>query len=515
MNITPKPTKITLADGSYVVGKGAGIGGDCTKAVKSLNEFTTALLGYGFGEGRDVILRLADGDFGEEGYLLSVGGDGVLITAATEQGLFYGVQTLKQLIAEYYDGEKSEIPAVEIFDKPVYAYRSFMLDCCRHFFDVAEVKKMINVCALLKLNRFHWGLSNDQGWRVQIDKYPKLIEVGSKRASTRDDGVPVEGYFTKTDVAEVLAYAADRFIEVIPEINMPGHSMAAIASYPHLSCEGKEIAVETRFGIKSTIFCAGKESTYEFLKDVLAEIAEMFPSPYVHIGGDEAVKPKWRACPDCQKTIEENGLKDEEELQAFFTKKIVDYLKTLGKTAIVWNEACKSGKLDADCILQYWREGGGAKQTKEELLKGRKVIISQFTPYYLDYPHGMHPLRAVYKFNPRIAEGDIWGVEGPLWTEYIATNTQVEKQTFPRLFAIAERGWSDPAKKEYVAFKSRVKYMDAILDGLGVEYTSTAEADVPRIRGTVDMLRFFANTVDKQLLAETKANRVKKKKRTK
>lgn len=520
MNIIPEPNTITPRKGAFVLSKNCGISENPSEIVANLNEFVQTYCGFTLKAGNDIILQIVDEKtLGNEGYILNIQQNSIYISAQKENGLFYGIQTLKQLIAEYTNNSCCKIPVVEIRDTPRFEYRSYMLDCCRHFFNVEFIKKMIDVCSLIKLNKFHWHLTEDQGWRIEIEKYPKLTTVGSIRKETRGDGIPVSGYYTKEQIRDVIAYASKRFIDIVPEFDVPGHTMAAIAAYPELSCTGNPVEVETYFGIKDTILCAGKNTTYEFVKDVLTEIADLFPYKLVHIGGDEAIKNHWRLCPDCRKAIANNHLKDEEELQAYFTEKIVAILTSLGKIPIVWNEAANSTKLNSNCILQYWRDGSDDAHVKRELKQGRKTIISKFTPYYLDYAHGMHPLRNVYEFNPLIVpEGfatgaeNIIGVEAPLWTEYVLTEEKATKMTFPRLLAVAETGWTFAQNKNLKAFKQKLPIFNAILAQKQIAYTSVKKSDVNKFIGMIQTVRFFMHAWDKKSLVDgIKANKEVKK----
>jgi N-acetyl-beta-hexosaminidase len=398
-----------------------------------------------------------------------------------------------------------------IKDIPRFEYRGFMFDCCRHFFGKDQIKQFLDVCALHKLSVFHWHLTEDQGWRIQIEKYPKLTEIGSKRAETRGDGVPHSGFFSKADVKEIVDYAAKRYIEVIPEIDMPGHMRAAIAAYPELGCAKKSIDVATRFGVHTEILCGGRDSTYQFIYDVLDEVAEMFPSKFVHLGGDEAPKIEWRKCPDCQKKVEEEGLASVEQLQGYLTNKALNHLKKLGKVAICWNESLHGGNLGENAVIQYWMGPSNGAESVAAANAGRKIIVSKFKPYYLDYPYGMTPLKATYKFEPKMpgftetGAKNILGVESPLWTEYVENFKQIEYQTFPRLTALSETGWTLPKNKNYKSFMERLPNMKGILSKYGITVVSDKEANPNFFKGKYKTLKFFINLAKPEDMARQRA----------
>lgn len=426
-----------------------------------------------------------------EVYKLDIGSSGVTISAASAQGLFYGRQTLKQLEEEY--GEA--LPLLSITDFPKYSYRGYMLDCSRHFFPVTLIKKQIDIMALLKLNKFHWHLTDDQGWRMQTDKYPLLTEIGSKRAQTAGDGKKVEGFYTKEEIREVVAYCAERFIDVVPEIDMPGHFKAALAAYPQYSCRQEDIKIGEGFGISPDILCAGKEEAYEFCFNILDEVAELFPYKYIHLGGDEALKLYWLQCPDCQRKMAENGLKNEEELQGYFMSKMTEYLNKKGRTVINWNDGMLGGNLSGDIAVQYWKESKVCKDVvRKEGAKGREIILSPFFSFYLDYPHGMTPLKKTYnyKIDDEIASNVI-GMEAPLWTEHVKDEKTVWEMTYPRLAALAEISWS--GKQDYKSFLTRLENFYNILDRRKISYSNNPDPFF--IQGKLSTLKFFINALRK------------------
>ncbi|MCP4763836.1 MAG: family 20 glycosylhydrolase, partial [archaeon] len=347
------------------------------------------------------------------------------------------------------------------------------------------VKKMLDLMALHKMSKFHFHISEDQGWRLEIKKYPKLIEIGSKRKETQtrilskeSDGVPHEGFFTQEDIKEIISHASKLFIEVVPEIDMPGHIMSALAAYPELSCTGGPFEVSTRFGIRKDVCCVGKDSTYEFLENVLKEVIDLFPSKIIHLGGDEVPKARWKECPDCQARIEKEGLENEKELQVYFTNRMVDYISSHGRIAMGWNQIL-SDSLNEDVIGQYWKFKENL--VLEHLKKGRKIVMSEFFRTYLDYSYIMTPLRKSYKYEPvpkkleKEKHANVIGVETPLWTEWVETLKRLGWQTFPRFTAISEVGWTPKNEKNFKSFKKRLDFMLLRLDLLGMYHAQSNE----------------------------------------
>jgi len=338
------------------------------------------------------------------------------------------------------------------------------------------------------MNVLHLGLTQDQGWRIEIKKFPKLTEIGSKRENTKIGnhlskawrGKPHEGFYSQDEMRDIIQYAKERCIEVIPEINMPGHSTAAIASYPYLSCNEVQLGVKTTFGIFKDIYCPGKETTFEFLEGVLDEIIDLFPSEIIHIGGDEAPKKRWKACPHCQERIKTEGLKDEHELQVYFTNRMAKYIKSKGKRIIGWNEILEGGDLDDDTIVHWWI--GTKKKMKKFLSPVRKFVMSNFGKTYLDYNYLMHPMRKFYGYEPvpepiNEYEKNILGVESPIWTEWVPTIERLGWQVFPRFFATAEVAWTEPKLKNYEEFKKKVPHILRFLDKLEMPYADPEEVD--------------------------------------
>ena len=438
--------------------------------------------------------------YAEEAYVLEITKNGVTIKGGSEKAVFYGLQSLRQVVFHAKaKGDKVELPCMVVEDKPHFSYRGGMLDVCRHFFSVDEVKKFIDILALHKMNRFHWHLTEDQGWRIEIKKYPNLTKVGSVRKETlvgryskkdttpKYDGKPYGGFFTQDEIREVVRYATERYIEIIPEIDMPGHMIAALASYPELGCTKGPYEVRTTWGISRDVLCAGRESTFEFVEDVLDEIVSLFPSKYIHIGGDECPKDRWKECPDCQNRIKEEGLKDEFELQSYFMCRVENYLLNKhGRSIIGWDEILEGG-ISKTATIMAWR---GTKRGIAAAKLGNDVIMTPTHYCYLDFANttnreknnepicggGKRPLtlRKAYSFDPydQLNEHEckfIKGVQGNMWTEYVPNFNHVQHMVLPRLAAIAEVGWTY-GEKNYDDFARRMHLLRKLYDKCDYNY---------------------------------------------
>ena len=453
---------------------------------------------------------------GGEGYRLEVRPEAIVIEAPGTAGVFYGIQTLRQLLPIEIEerrpvsGVDWRVPCLLIEDKPRFSWRGFMLDEGRHFHGKVTVLLTLDLMALQKLNVLHWHLIEDQGWRIEIKKYPKLTEVGSQRAGTsktmlgkQHDRIPHSGFYTQDEIREIVAYAAERRITIVPEIEMPGHSLAALASYPELSCTGGPFEVATHFGIFPDIYCAGKETVFSFLHEVLDEILELFPSPYIHIGGDEAPKKRWKGCPDCQRRIREEGLKGEHALQFYFTNRIAAYLDSKGRYVMGWNEILQDG-LVKSAVVQFWLRG------REHLLEAirtgkRSVVMSSYLDTYLDHSYKLMPLSRAYGYEPVPADldennaGSILGLEFPLWSEWVPNRARLDYQTYPRLTAMAETGWTPKDKKDFKDFLRRLESLLGRLDLLGVRYAPLKDAEPPKFKqwfGIFSILHSQTRTVE-------------------
>jgi hexosaminidase len=424
---------------------------------------------------------------GSEGYHLSVSPAAIVVRANQPAGMFYGIQTLRQLIC----ADSVTIPAVEIVDRPRFPWRGIMLDVGRHLFPVKFIKRLIDVMALHKLNVLHWHLTEDQGWRIEIKKYPNLTKIGSRRSASpipsdreKLDEKPYQGYYTQEQIKEIVLYAANRFITVVPEIEMPGHSVAALASYPNLGCTGGPYNVGNHWGIEKDVYCAGNEQVFSFLQDVLDEVLSLFPSKFIHIGGDECPKARWEQCPKCQNAIRRNNLKNEDELQSYFIRRIEAYLNTLGRRMIGWDEILEGG-MAPNASVMSWRGMEGGIQAAQE---GHDVVMTPTSHCYFDYYQsediyteppaigGFLPLETVYAFEPVPLEctaeeaQHILGAQGNLWTEYITTPKQAGYMLFPRATALAEVVWSAAEKRNFPDFEQRLQAFLPHLKKIGMNY---------------------------------------------
>ncbi|HZZ42255.1 MAG TPA: beta-N-acetylhexosaminidase [Tepidisphaeraceae bacterium] len=447
--VIPAPMKVEgESGGGYVLKEGGVIGGDDAGVVKLAAEELHLVEGKKSHAGVKLELGGAEKMLGDEGYEMTVTGRGVVIEAAKPAGLFYGVQTLRQMV-----GEGDAVAGVHIVDKPRFGYRGLMLDSGRRIQSVEYIKSLIDRMAELKMNRFHWHLTEDQGWRIEIKKYPRLTEFGAWQVK---DGKKTGGFFTQEQIKDVVAYAEARFMTVVPEIEMPGHSTAAVASYPWLGCGDAQVAVKPEFGISPHVYCPAKETTYQFCEDVLTEVMGMFPhSPVIHIGGDECPKQEWKTDPACQVLIKKLGLKDEDALQGYFTSRIAHFLADHGRRLQGWNEIMQGTDLPKGVIVQQWNAPQSATQAAEA---GLDVVASPTSHCYFDYPYVQIPTHKVLEFEP--VPGDlkeelqkhILGPEGELWTD---NGYEVDWMAFPRTVAMAEVGWSPKGDKDWEDFRGR------------------------------------------------------------
>jgi hexosaminidase len=451
--------------------------------------------------------KSANINLGPEGYELLVSSNAVVIRAPTHAGLFYGAQTLLQLFPpEIFStnavaGRVWQIPCVKITDWPRFPWRGMMLDVGRHFFDKREVERVLDEMALHKLNTFHWHLVDDQGWRIEIKKYPRLTQVGAWRSHSPmnvpetnhispDWLKPVHfgpdgrygGYYTQDDIREVVAFAAARHITIVPEIEMPGHSTAALAAYPQFSCTGGPYSTDTPAGVSRGVYCTGNDGTYLFLQDVLTEVFQLFPGKYIHIGGDEVPTDNWQHCPKDQAVIKREGLKDESQLESYFIRRMETFINAHGHTLIGWSEI-REGGLAKSAVVMDWI--GGAIEAASS---GHDVVMTPDEDLYLDHYQstntaaepraigGYLPLRHVYLYEPvpkdlpAQFDAHILGAQGNLWTEYVESLPYVEYMAFPRLCALAEVTWSSKSARDWDDFQGRLQTHVRRLDELGINY---------------------------------------------
>ncbi len=520
--IIPAPARVERRAGSFTLPPGARVRlrGRRDDAARAVAAYADSLLATVTGPappgapGRDaVVLRLdaASGTASREAYRLEVGTGGVLLSATDPAGLFYGVQTLRQLLPPPSARADPAVPAVLIEDSPRFPWRGLHLDVGRHFFPVAFVKRYIDLLAAAKLNVFHWHLTEDQGWRIEIRRFPRLTEVGSRRRETIlaknfdpyvGDGVPYGGYYTQDEVREVVAHAARRYVTVVPEIEMPGHSVAALAAYPELACTDGPFEVLTIWGVSEDIYCP-KEETFAFLEGVLDEVLGLFPSRFVHVGGDEAPKARWEASPVAQEVIRREGLADENELQSWFIRRIEGFLASRGRRLIGWDEILEGGLAPGAAVMSWRGVAGGIAAASA----GHDVVMTPTSHLYFDYYQGdpAHeplaigghvPLERVYAFEPVPPELDpaaaahVLGAQGNVWTEYLKAPADVEYMAWPRALALAEVTWSPREGRDWGGFVSRLPASLAWLDAWGVNYR------VPDVAGLEeDVLTLADSTV--------------------
>lgn len=501
INIIPMPQTLVQQDGQFKLADGMVIGASTPEAKTVAEFFADKMMrstGYKFTVADKGTINLtidASKEGNDEAYELNVAADGVNVSAKTPQGLFYGMQTFLQLLpAEIESPEKVKgiswtAAAVSVKDEPRFHYRGLMIDPCRHFMPVEAIKKQIDVMAIFKINTLHWHLTEDQGWRIEIKKYPKLTEVGSKRID--GEGTEYGGFYTQEEVKDIVKYAADRFITVVPELEIPGHELAAIAAYPELSCKGEAITPRVIWGVEDIVMCPGKEEVFKFLEDVIDELVALFPSEYFHIGGDECPKASWKQCPLCQKRITQEGLRGdkkhspEERLQSYVVRRIEKYLATKGKKIIGWDEILEGG-VDPTATIMSWRgEDGGIAAASA----GHDVIM---TPgpggMYLDHYQGDYKIEPVaiggyatlektYSYNPvpdtLVVQGKekfVKGVQANIWSEYLYTEDIRSYMTFPRGIALAEIAWTNLDRKDYKDFERRINNAYVRLDEHDVKY---------------------------------------------
>lgn len=487
VTVIPEPVSMEPGCGSFRLSKNVQISCDDSSLVRTAEVFAEDMekvLGYGPSVAVDTsgnFVLSVDENLGAEEYAIDVTRSQVSVKGGSPAGVFYGLQTIKQIL----DGKR--IPVVKVTDKPHFVHRGSLLDVARHFYTVDQVKTYIDILALHKMNVFHWHLTDDQGWRIEIKKHPKLTEVGSVRKETiigrhydpephQYDGKPHGGFYTQDQIREIVAYAADRNITVIPEIDLPGHMQAAVSTYPELGCTGGPYEMRCTWGISEDVLCAGNEKTYEFIEDVLDEVCELFPSELIHIGGDECPKTAWKACPKCQAKIKELGLKSkgskaEHYLQNYVMGRVEKYLNAKGRRIIGWDEILE-GSASKTATVMEWRD---QQHAVTAVRRGNDVIITTRHYCYLDYcqtsapeneplciAHRYLSMKQVYRLDPYdrlfLHEYDkVLGIQGNLWTEFISDFGHVQHMLLPRLAALSETAWAYDRKDSYEDFVVRAK----------------------------------------------------------
>jgi hexosaminidase len=510
VNIVPIPMQVKEGKGVFIIQAGTRIMVDETNGTLEMAtllaekirfssglQLEIASYNAAFPKNNTIVFTTlgADRSLGKEGYTIEVSETQVFVKSISANGFFYGLQSVLQLLPP--DVEKASsaaksfsLPVVSIKDKPRFAYRGMHLDVGRYMYPVDFIKKYIDIMAMYKLNTFHWHLTEDQGWRIEIKKYPLLTKVGSVRKGTQigktdeSDNIPYGGFYTQDEAREIVAYAASKFISVIPEIEMPGHSVAALTAYPWLSCTGGPFEVRTKWGVADDICCAGNDSVYIFMQDVLTEIMDIFPSTYIHIGADEAPKARWKECRKCQSRIQAEGLKDEAELQSYFVKRIENFLVSKNRRLIGWDEILEGG-LAPEATVMAWR---GIQAAIDAATQGHDAIMTPVDYCYFDYYQsdpateplaigGYLTLKTVYSYNPvpPVLTPDqakhIIGVQGNVWTEYMKTSDIVEYMAFPRAIALAEIAWSQQERRDWDDFINRMDNQFPRLDNMKVNYS--------------------------------------------
>jgi hexosaminidase len=500
--IIPKPQEISTGVGKFILDKNCSLQYDETNIeVARISGFFQEYLENVYdikckkssGEKTIQFKILSNSNLGSEGYLLKVSEKSIVIIASKANGLFYGMQTLKQMLPVEAKNDNLEIPVTDIKDQPRFTWRGNMLDVGRHFFPVSFIKKYIDILAMYKINTFHWHLTEDQGWRIEIKKYPLLTEISHWRDETTLghysskqglDGIGYGGSYTQDQAREIVRYAAERYITVVPEIEMPGHSSAALAAYPNLGCTGGPYIVQQTWGVHKDVYCAGKEETFDFLKNVIDEILDIFPSEFIHVGGDECPKDAWKLCDACQNRIKENGLKDEHELQSWFISRMDKYIASKGRRLIGWDEILEGGLAPGATVMSWRGVKGGIEAAKQK----HDVVMSPNSHMYIDYYQsrdkeneplaigGFLPVERVYEYEPVPDELTpeeakyILGVQTNLWTEYVATTKKAEYMLLPRLQAQAEVGWTNKELKNFEDFEKRLETDYLRLEKLGINY---------------------------------------------
>lgn len=505
-NIIPLPQKTQWKEGSFSLDNkvklianssdkdAVGIANYLSEQIEFLTGIKLSVVSSASGNEKTIDLSVETIAENKEAYQLIVNTSKIKISGSGASGLFYGSQSLLQLIyPATIANNKLSLSCVEISDEPTFKWRGMHLDVSRHFYSVTFVKKMLDMMASLKLNSFHWHLTDDQGWRIEIKKYPRLTEVGAWRKETMDghyveenqkfDFMRYGGYYTQEEIKEVVAYAQKLYINVVPEIEMPGHAVAALSAYPELSCTGGPFEVYTKWGVSKDVFCAGKDETFKFLEDVLSEVVELFPGPYIHIGGDECPKDRWKECPLCQKRISDEGLKDELELQSYFVKRIEKFIASKGKKLIGWDEILEGGLPERATVMSWRGYEGGI----EAAHTGHDVVMTPGSHCYLDHYqgkpeteplaiHGYTTLEKVYSFDPippslePEAAKHILGAQANVWTEYIDNENKAEYMIFPRLCAMSEVLWSDKSTRNFQKFQQRMEAEYKRLEKYRVNY---------------------------------------------
>lgn len=500
VNIIPRPVSVKTGPGKFYLSEKTEIivgSGEQNSAAVFLKDFLNlqgvpaSINSKNKPDKSFIFKKIDEQELGKEGYRLKINKKEVTIEANGDAGFFYGVQSLFQLFRD----SSHYLPLVEITDYPRFSYRGLHLDVCRHMFPVSFIKKYIDLMSHYKFNTFHWHLTEDQGWRIEIKKYHKLQEIAAFRKETlighasaspeKFDGVPYGGFYSQEEIKEIIDYATRRNVNIIPEIELPGHSLAALTAYPHLGCTGGPYETATTWGVFDDVYCAGKETTFEFLEGVLDEVIELFPGKYIHIGGDECPKIRWKNCPFCQQRLQNEKIKDEHELQSYFIHRIEKYINSKGKSIIGWDEILEGGIAPNATIMSWRGEEGGILAAKQK----HDVIMTPMDWCYLDHYQanpeaeplaigGMTTVHEIYDYEPvpnALSQEEakyIIGAQCNLWTEYILTPEHVEYMIYPRAIAMSEVLWSEKKAGKYEDFVSRMNHHRSLMTKWNINYAN-------------------------------------------
>jgi len=523
INIIPQPSLVKRAVGSFQINISTKIvlkSDSINKSAAFLNQYLQQFYGFqlpvvtnkGNLRNNAIILSCKKSNFPAiaGAYKMEIKKDNIYIEGKDDNGVFYAIQSLIQLLP-FEKTKNLSVPQLEIIDSARFAYRGMHLDVGRHFFPVEYIKKYIDYIAMYKMNTFHWHLTEDQGWRIEIKKYPELTRIGAYRNGTiigrypgiGNDNIRYGGFYTQEQIKEVVKYAADRYITIIPEIELPGHSCAALTAYPELGCTGGPYKVQGTWGVFDDVYCAGNEHTFQFLEDVLDEVMQLFPSKYIHIGGDECPKTSWIKCPKCQQRIKDNNLKDEHELQSYFIQRIEKYINSKGRQIIGWDEILEGGLAPNASVMSWRGEEGGIAAAKQK----HQVIMTPGTYCYFDHSQtknedsvtigGFLPIEQVYSYEPipaALTDSEskyVLGAQANVWTEYIGNEKKLEYTIFPRMSALSEVLWSSKQNRNWNDFQSRLQNEFKRYDWWNVNYSTTnllsKSAMVPIKKNNVDI----------------------------
>lgn len=516
VNIIPEPVKMEVYPGTFTIAEGAKIYFDAKNPLLArhasyFSDVVSSVSGLKLNASKDKahsqvrLLITADQTIGDEGYQLTIDQKGVTISANSDKGVFYGLQSLLQLLPAYRTNTKLQLPLLKVTDYPRFKWRGMMLDVSRHFFSTEAIKSYIDLLAMYKMNVFHWHLTDSEGWRLEIKKYPKLTTIGAWRKEIpgsvfykKNQTLPADtfnygGFYTQAQAREIVRYAADRNVMVVPEIEMPGHSDAAITAYPELSCTGTAQLVRSSFGGEPnalTNYCAGKEASFEFLENVLKEVMTIFPSDYIHVGGDEVNKTSWENCINCQQRIKNEGLKDEHELQSYFIKRMAAFLHKNKKKLIGWDEILEGGLAPEATVMSWRGEEGGIQAARQH----HSVVMTPVKPLYfnryqadtltiqqpLAAKYSINSLKDVYDYEPvppqlnEVESSYVLGAQACLWTEFIQSVSDLEEMALPRMLALSEVLWSPKSKKDWIKFNNKLYFHSRRLGNTGSNVFTSA-----------------------------------------